>query len=352
MKTYLHTFLLILLTAILSSCHTLNSTQTTVIKKFAASAKGISDLPYRIMYDYYSIEFKRKQLMPEIYLPKDSTIQKIDSLPQKVMSELDEIKNEYEEDLKTAGTIKLTYDLLETYIMSLEKLSQETYTKDFEKKSAEIGAKMNGLVTSFNQSPGEKIHLSMNPGEWLSSLATMYGRIKLKTKQASLLKEYITKADELVQNINRNYQDIQVEIMRRWYKGEKEKIRDQFQRSIGPYLRNLYKHSDSAAAIASIEFYSRVNPVYYELIDEVKKGELLIEQTKEAMTALAQTHSSMKDMFASSNNFTGVTEEVNGLKEKLFVIKDLFNKEGQEKFNFYKNFLMQNEKSFKTTVNQ
>jgi hypothetical protein len=65
------------------------------------------------------------------------------------------------------------------------------------------------------------------------------------------------------------------------------------------------------------------------------------------MRNLAQTHSSMKTLFDAGNNWLSVVEEVDGLKEKLFILKDLFSKEGQEKFSFYKNFLMQNEKPLK-----
>jgi hypothetical protein len=47
-----------------------------------------------------------------------------------------------------------------------------------------------------------------------------------------------------------------------------------------------------------------------------------------------------------------VLEEIDGMKEQVFVLKDLFNKQGQEKFSFYKNLIMQNEKSVKDMLNK
>jgi hypothetical protein len=66
------------------------------------------------------------------------------------------------------------------------------------------------------------------------------------------------------------------------------------------------------------------------------------------MNNLALTHKNMKAMFDAENNRFGVAEEVDGMKEKLFIIKDLFSKESQEKFSFYKNFIMQNENVVKS----
>lgn len=347
MKSHLITLTLILLSAAFTSCRTLNTTQTTVVKRFAVTAKQSSDLPYKIIYNYYSIKFKRRQLIPENYVTGDTEKEDLDNLAENVIARIEEIRDDYYDDLKTASEIKTVYELLETYIISLEKLSADKYAKDFEKRSAEMGAKMNGLVTKLNASPKTKIGLSLNPGEWLSSFITMHGRIKLKTQQAALLKEYLNQADTLVQAINRNYQEIQVPVMNSWFEEEKGMIRDQFKRSIAPYLQNLNRHPDSATTVVAIEFYSKINPVYYELTEEIFRNQLLIQQTALLMNNLASTHHSMKAMFASGNNWFSVMEEVDGLKEKLFIIKDLFDKGGQEKFSFFKNFLMQNEKPVK-----
>ncbi|MEI9908621.1 MAG: hypothetical protein WDO71_02510 [Bacteroidota bacterium] len=46
-------------------------------------------------------------------------------------------------------------------------------------------------------------------------------------------------------------------------------IRDQFKRSIAPYLQNLNRHPDSATTVVAIEFYSKINPVYYELTEDI-----------------------------------------------------------------------------------
>jgi len=70
------------------------------------------------------------------------------------------------------------------------------------------------------------------------------------------------------------------------------------------------------------------------------------------MQQLAATHASMKAMFTSGNNWISVLEEVDGMKEQLFVLKDLFNQQGQIKFSFYKNLILQNENSVKDMLNR
>jgi DNA-binding protein Fis len=350
MKTVRRAILLIALLSIMGSCHTLNTVQTSVVKKFAGTAKEVSGLPYNVLYNYYSLKFKRRQLIPENYVTGDTEKEQLDQLAENVLSKIEEIRDEYHEDLKTANEVKTVYELLQTYITSLEKIAADKYSQDFQKKTAEMGNTMNGLVKKLNASPGTKVRLSLNPGDWLSSLATVYGRTKLKTKQADMLREYINQADTLVQAINLNYQEIQVPVMNAWFEEEKTAIRNQFKRSIAPYLQNLNRHPDSAVTIAPIEFYSRINPVYYELTDDIYKNQVLIQQTAALMKKLAQTHRSMKTMFSSGNSWISITEEVDGLKENLFVLKDLFNKESQEKFSFYKNFIMQNEKPLKDII--
>jgi hypothetical protein len=347
MKALSGIIFLIPLLPILVSCHTLNTAQSSYVKKFAGTAQEVSDLPYRIMYDYYSIKFKRKQLLPENYVTGDTAKSELDEAAENVILRIEGIKKDYNDNLQTANEIKIVYDLLQTYLKSLEKLASDKYSKDFEKKSSEMGNKMNSLVTNLNASPGTKVGLSLNPGEWLSSIATLYGRTKLKTKQVKLLREYISRADTLVQAINLNFLEIEVPIMNSWFEEEKKAIRDQFKRSIAPYLQNINRHPDSATSIAAIEFFSKINPVYYELTDGIYKDQLLIQQTSTMMKSLAQTHHSMNSMFDSKNNWLSIAEEVDELKEKLFVLKDLFNKEDQEKFSFYKNFILENENSFK-----
>jgi len=347
MKALAGVICLIALLILVPSCHTLNSAQSSSVKKFATAGKELSDLPYKIMYDYYSIKFKRKQLIPENYVTGDTARSQLDELAETVLSTMEGLKKEYDNNLRTANEVKIVYDLLQTYFNSLEKLASDKYSRDLEKTSAEMGKQMNGLVTNLNAYPGTKISLSLNPGEWLTSLATLYGRNKLKTKQASLLGEYINQADTLVQAINLNFQEMEVPIMNAWFEEEKKALRDQFKRSIAPYLQNVNRHPDSATSIVAIEFFSKINPVYYELIDEISKDQVLTQQTAAMMKRLAETHKTMKNMFASKNNWLSVAQEVDALKENLFMMRNLFSKEEQEKFSFYKNFILQNENTIK-----
>jgi hypothetical protein len=290
--------------------------------------------------------------MPENYIIGDTTKEYLDLLASEVMMKIEDMRDAYYSDIRTATKIKTVYQLLENYILSLEVLASDKYSRDFERRSDEIGKRMNGLVSVFNSSPGRKIALPLNPGEWLASLATMHGRVKLKTMQAKFLKDYITQADTFVQAINRNYQEIQMNDMIVWFKDEKVALDEQFKRIISKYLQNISRQPKNSTTMVALEFYSKINPVYYELTDEINRNEELIKQTSIMMNNLARTHSSMKFMFTEGNNWVSVAEEVDGMKEKLFIIRDLFNKEGQEKFSFYKNFIMQNENSIKNIINK
>jgi len=352
MKPPFRGILTIPLLSLIASCHTINSTQSTVVKKFAGSAKEVSDLPYKIMFSYYSIKFKRKQLLPENYTTWDTTKEYLDQLPAEAVAKIDEMRDDYYSNLRTANKIKTVYQLLEAYITSLETLAADKYTKDLEKKSDEMGKKMTGLISGFNAAPGRKISLPLNPGEWLTSLATLHGRSKIKNMQAKYLKDYINQADTFVQAVNRNYQEIQMGDMETWFKEEKNAINEQFKRIVSTYLQNLSKHPDNSATMVALEFYSKINPVYYELTDEIYRDEELIRQTSVMMNNLARTHSAMKTLFADDNNWVSVAEEVDAMKDKLFIIKDLLSKEGQDKFSFYKNFIMQNENSVKSIINK
>jgi len=327
--------------------------ESSYVKKFATTGQEVSDLPYKIIYDYYTIKFKRRQLIPENYVTGDTSKEDLDGLAENVILKIEEIKNDYNSNLKTANEIKIVYDLLQTYLSSLEKLSSDKYSSDFEKNSVAMGNKMNGLVNQLNKSSMTKINLSLNPGEWLTSIATSYGSAKIKNKQAQFLKEYIDKADTLVQAINLNFQEIQVPIMNSWFNEEKRGIRDQFKRSIAPYLQNINRHPDSAVSIVAIDFFSRINPVYYELTDNISKDELLIKHTSMLMQKLADTHGSLREMFASNNNnWLSITEQVEDIKKNLSTLQQLFSKEDQDKFNFYKNFILQNENTVKDILNK
>ncbi len=352
MKALCQGYFIIILAITLTSCHTLNKAQTSVVKSFAGNAKDVSDLPYRILVNYCDIRFKVKQLLPENYQPEERTEAGYNNLPDFVLSNLDQIKDQYMEGLGDAEDVKTAYQLLQIYIASLERLATDKYAGDFEKKAAEMGTHMNDFVRKLNDNPKTKVSISLNLGQWLSSVATMFGRKKLKTRQAEMLKDYINEADTLIQSMNHHYQETQAVILIPLFEELNRNIRNQMKRSIAPYLRNLNLHYDSATSILPIEFYSKINPVYYELTDEIDKNLLLIQRTRKLMQQLAETHASMKAMFTSGNNWISVLEEVDGMKEQLFVLKDLFNQQGQEKFSFYKNLILQNENSVKDMLNR
>ncbi|MFI5187066.1 MAG: hypothetical protein ACHQF0_10100 [Chitinophagales bacterium] len=347
MKVFLREFYLLSLLAVTASCHSVKTIQSVSVKQFATTAKEVSDLPYKIVYDYYTIKFKRKQLLPENYVTGDTETTQLDEVAEDVISKLEEIKGEYDENLTTASEIKNVYDLLQTYLTSLETLAGDDFNKDFKQKSADMGNKMNNLITKLNSSAVARISMPLTPGQWLATMATFHRRNELKAKQKNLLREYIDDADTLVQAINIHYHEIEMPIMKSWFDEEKKMIRGQFKRSIAPYLQNANRHPDSTASIVAFEFFSKINPVYYELTDEISKDQQLIEQTATMMDDMARTHSSLKTSFDSKEKSTATREEINELKEKLSRIKGIFNKNEEGKLSYYN--LIQHEDSSKNT---
>lgn len=347
MKAFSREFYLVSLLAILASCHSVKRTQSVSVKQFATTAKEVSDLPYKIVYDYYTIKFKRKQLLPENYLTGDTEKTQLDQVAEDVISKLEEIKGEYDENLTTASEIKNVYDLLQTYLISLEALAGDDLNKNFKQKSLDMGNKMNNLITKLNTSSVAKITMPITPGQWLATMATFHKRNELKAKQENLLKEYIDEADTLVQAINIHYHEIEMPIMKSWFDEEKKMIRNQFKRSIAPYLQNANRHPDSTASIVAFEFFSKINPVYYELTDDISKDQLLIEQTATMMEDMARTHSALKTSFDSKEKATAAREEINELKEELSRIKGIFNKNEEGKLSYYN--LIQHEDATKNT---
>src|SRR5258705_6623235 len=164
MQTPAKGFLLIALLVVVTSCHTLNKAQTTVVKSFAGNAKEVSDLPYRILNNYCEIRFRVKQLFPEYYQPEERTPEGFDRLPDFVLLNLDNIRAQYDEGLGEAEVVRTAYQLLQVYISSLEKLATDKYSGDFEKKAAEMGSRMNEFVKKLNDNPKTRVIIPLNPG--------------------------------------------------------------------------------------------------------------------------------------------------------------------------------------------
>jgi hypothetical protein len=126
---------LIAVAVLITSCHTLSSGQTFGVKKFATTSKEVSDLPYKILCNYYSIGFKANRLDPGNYVIKDTLKEGFDQLTVNAILKIEAIRKDYYRNLRTAGDVKVVYELLQTYISSLEKFSDYKYAKDFENKS-------------------------------------------------------------------------------------------------------------------------------------------------------------------------------------------------------------------------
>lgn len=335
---------------LLASCHTLTNTQASVVRKFATASKEATGLPFTAMANFYEVEFKANQLDPENYVIHDSGKEDYDELAENAMQKIEGIRKDYYDRLRTANEVKLTYDLLQAYVSSLEKLADDRFSRDFEKKSTELGNRMNGLVTRINGGPQKKMQLGFNPGQWLSSLVTAYGRSRLKARQAGFLREYLTRADTLVQAIVSNYHDLQAPYLRGSLNETLKNLRGQFKQSIAPYLQYFNRHPDSTTTIVAMEFYSRIIPVYYELTDEIRKNLVLVDKTDALLLNMASTHGMMKTMFSARNNWVSVLEEVNSLRDQLAVVGTLFEKEKNNKPASTKTLLFQNEDLFKALV--
>jgi len=209
---------------------------------------------------------------------------------------------------------------------------------------------MNNLITKLNSTAVTNINIPVTPGQWLASLATFHGRNKVKARQANLLAEYINEADTLVQAVNIHYQEIEMPIMKSWFSDEKTMIRNQFKRSIAPYLQNANRHPDSTASIVAFEFFSKINPAYYELMDGIANDEALVDKTASMMDEMARTHQSLKGLFDTHNRSTAVKQEIQELRQNLSGLKEIFNKGQQENLSFYD--LIQHENNSKNSTAQ
>jgi hypothetical protein len=79
-------------------------------------------LSYRILVNYCNIRFKIKQLLPENYQPEERTEEGYNRLPDYVLSNLDQIKNQRELAGKIqrldriAGYVQLAKTLMQTLL--------------------------------------------------------------------------------------------------------------------------------------------------------------------------------------------------------------------------------------------
>ncbi|MEI9942924.1 MAG: hypothetical protein WDN26_01765 [Chitinophagaceae bacterium] len=84
-----------------------------MVKNFATTSKDVSDLPYKILYNYYTIEFKRNQLRPENYVTGNMDQDELDQLAEDVITRIERMRKDYYEGLRTAGQLKTIYELLQ-----------------------------------------------------------------------------------------------------------------------------------------------------------------------------------------------------------------------------------------------
>lgn len=175
----------ILCAALLTGCAVLSDSQVKNINAFAATTKAYSSFPSAVVRQFADLHRENEILLATRFTNIDRVLQTLDSA-----------RSSTNQTLEKSAKFDLSLQVIQQYGALLATLSGD-YTSGLGTTSTGLGVNLDTLVGQFNRVVGAQVPASL--GSDLSKLILVVGQRLTKKKQTEALREFVIKADPLIQ---------------------------------------------------------------------------------------------------------------------------------------------------------
>lgn len=169
-----------------SSCAVLSDSQVKNINAFAATTKAYSSFPSALVRQYADLHRENEILLATRFTNID-----------RVLRTLDSARSINNQTLEKSAKFDLSLQVIQKYGVLLTTLSADQYTSDLGTTTTALGTNLDTLISQFNTVVGASVPAGL--GSDLSKLILLVGQRLTKKKQTEALKEFVLKADPLIQ---------------------------------------------------------------------------------------------------------------------------------------------------------
>jgi hypothetical protein len=187
-------FLSTLALAASSGCAVLTKTQTAAVHDFATQAKDYGTLPGEVVDAHHELRALRQRL--------DVTTVSDGAASWKYLTNA---YSKTEALTEQANRADAALNILDSYAQLLVALSSDTFNDQLATAAERLSGSLNAAIGQYNKTFNKELP---SPGSFLAAGVRGLGGIYIRCKQAKYLRDYVTRADTIVQNLTLDVQNL------------------------------------------------------------------------------------------------------------------------------------------------
>ncbi len=290
-------------------CSVLTESQVKEVQRFAKAGQSYGTLPGTVIIAYGEISAEDRLLgVPaRTFSAGDpSADQALDSMAaaRKAIQNFNEVANQADDALK----------IIDTYADALVELTSDQFTKDLDESAIAFGKAIDKGIDKYNKLYDKKLSLV---GEVVAQVIRGVGGIYIRHKQSVFLREYVQKADPVVQELMNDVERI--------ISGNILLNLEELQKRLKNDARNLMnqrKSIDLATAVRVNETFTRL-----ELTEGLAKSALASAQRyRAAHHALLEATKEKHDLQSQIAEITAFANEVQAAQK----LKNKYSKDDKK----------------------
>ena len=285
---------------LLSSCASLTKSQVETVNQFARTSNHFSAYPSKILTALADLSVKSGVYTSNSF---DEPAVHIEDLNGLYQSKVDMYKSSAKADI--------TFKIIDKYAQALLLISSDNHVADLDSQTANFGAGLDNLITTYNALPDVK-PVQSGLGGVVGSVILAGGKQLIRTKQAKIIQEFVPQADTLIAVMTNNLleflESTTIDLLIKTAERDIQRNYKSFLSQRKATIQNERDYLECKADLdhiktlraQTIEATKNLRKAHHQLLDEIKEKKDLKEVIAELQTLYADV-SNIKSTISTLN---------------------------------------------------
>jgi hypothetical protein len=284
---------MLLAITLLSGCAVLTPSQVKEVGRFAQATEGYGALPGAVISMYGQVAEENRLLAVTGY-----TFRAGDKTADQALEDMKSARQRHREFNAAAKQADEALEILNLYASALTILASDDFTISLDESATAVGKSLDKAIAAYNDSYQKNFSLI---GSAAAQGVRGAGGFYLRRKQTLLLKDYVERADPLIESLTRDVEDM---------------IGDR----VSPHLKDLtgrvereFINSANHQGKLDLTTVVRINRIFYQL----EGAESLAGAARSSAKRYREAHRALKEALDKKQDLKGVIEQVTVLADEV-----------------------------------
>lgn len=287
---------------LLSGCAVLTPSQVKEVERFAQATQGYGALPGAVisMYGEGAEENRLLAVTGYTFRPGEKTA-------DQALQDMKSARQRRQEFTAAAKRADEALEILNIYAAALTILTSDDFTASLDESATAVGKSLDRAISVYNDSYDKKFSMI---GSAAAQVVRGAGGIYLRYKQTVLLKEYVERADPVIEVLTKDVEDIIQDKVSPNLKDLTARVEREFINSANHHVR------------LDLSTVVRINQIFYRL----EGAEGLAGAAVSSAKRYREAHRALKEALKKKQDLKGVIEQITVLAEEVKAARKLKKK--------------------------